>query len=807
MTGPHQGEALFARLFAAVGRRRRAVLGALLLLLGAALWRFPHLKVDSDLETLLPSGPDVVEKLRFLRQSGFSDRVVLSLSLPETEPDPERLAAAVDRLAARLPGPWVTEVSTGLPTGSLVEAWPALLASTPQMIAPERLERWRAELTPGEVHRRVDALYRRLLAPGASMGPLLAGDPLGLAGETLGEFQALSAAFGYRYKASGRHLLSEDERHALLVLRTPAAVPDSFGARALIRHLEACLAGSPDRLQARIIAGHRHTVSNEDAIRGDLRRVAWVAAAGFALLLFGVFRDARAGLVLLAPMVAIVLAIGVASLVFASVSHFLLGMSMVLAGISMDYAIHAYVAQRRIGPEGVRRIARPVLVGGATTAAVFVAFFFSAVPGYAQLALFSILSLCICLAISLLLLPHAIRTDSAPAPLPLSAPRALRPGAERLRVGLWLLCLPLLAYAATRVEFQRDIGQFDGSDESVLRDERAFHDLWGGERQPALLVVEGRETGTVWRAYETVSARAAERLGDIPLVSMAPLWPSRETRVRRVQAWRSFWTERGPALRAALEEARIARGFAQGAFDPFLAWAAEPAEALGEDPPAPALFRPLRERFGAAGGGNVWALAYTQDTPEALRRLAPLERGTGDVRVRILSRGSLSRLISDDIARETARLSALAAVLILVPLVLLTRNLRRSLLALAPVATAVLVLLGVLGLAGKPLTAAALVAGMIMVGLVVDYGVFVVFDMEREDPAGSATADRFTAATRLAIHLSAGTTLVGAGALLRAHHPVMFDIGFTLVVGITAGWLCALFVLPALCRLTRRRAA
>lgn len=798
-------EALFSRVFDAVGRRRPVVLGALLLLLGAALWRIPRLKVDSDLETLLPSGPDLAEKLRFLRRSGFSDRVVLSLSLPQEAPDPDRLAAAVDRLAARLPGPWVTEVGTALPAGSLLEAWPALLASTPQMLPAARLERWRAELTPAEVHRRVEALHRRLLAPGASMGPFLAGDPLGLAGETLGEFQALSAAFGYRYKMSGKHLLSEDERHALLVLRTPAAVPDSFGARALLRHLEQRLAESPDGLRARIVAGHRHTVSNEDAIRGDIRRVSWVAAAGFGLLLFGVFRDLRAGLVLLSPMAAIVLAIGVASLVFASVSHVLLGMSMVLAGISMDYAIHAYVAQRRIGPEGVRRIARPVLVGCATTAAVFVAFFFSAVPGYAQLALFSILSLFICLATSLLLLPHAIGTDPAPAPLPRGLRPALRPGTDRLRAGLWLLSLLFLGYAATQVKFQRDVAQFDGSDEAVLRDEREFHDLWGGERQPALLVVEGRDPETVWRAYESVSCRAAERLGDIPLVTLAPLWPSRETRARRVAAWRQFWAERGPDVRAALEEARAARGFAPGAFDPFLAWAAEPAEAGADDPPAPALFRPLRERFGAADAGSAWALAYTQDSPEALRRLAPLEGETEGARVRVLSRGSLSSLISDALARETARLAALAAVLILVPLVLLTRNLRRSLLALAPVATSILVVLGILGFSGKPLTAAALIAGMIMVGLVVDYGVFVVFDAERQE--AGADAGRSTSATVLAIHLSAGTTLVGAGALLRAHHPVMFDIGFTLVLGVTAGWICALALLPSLCRLTRRRTA
>ena len=53
----------------------------------------------------------------------------------------------------------------------------------------------------------------------------------------------------------------------------------------------------------------------------------------------------------------------------------------------------------------------------------------------------------------------------------------------------------------------------------------------------------------------------------------------------------------------------------------------------------------------------------------------------------------------------------------------------------------------------------------------------------------------------MAVTLSALTTLVGAGVLLFARHPVLLSIGRTLVAGVLAGYITAMIGVPALCRL------
>ena len=54
-------------------------------------------------------------------------------------------------------------------------------------------------------------------------------------------------------------------------------------------------------------------------------------------------------------------------------------------------------------------------------------------------------------------------------------------------------------------------------------------------------------------------------------------------------------------------------------------------------------------------------------------------------------------------------------------------------------------------------------------------------------------------------HLSAASTLVGAGVLIFADHPARASIGTTLTAGVTTGYLVAITAVPALHRLAHTR--
>ncbi len=130
---------------------------------------------------------------------------------------------------------------------------------------------------------------------------------------------------------------------------------------------------------------------------------------------------------------------------------------------------------------------------------------------------------------------------------------------------------------------------------------------------------------------------------------------------------------------------------------------------------------------------------------------------------------------------------------LLIPLLtwLLLRDLRQALTALVPVVTGLCALLGMMPVWGLHLNAPGVIAAMVVVGLAIDYGIFMVYTCRH----------RLNTGTPAAVSLSAVSTLVGAGVLLFANHPVLYAMGTTLVTGVLAGYLSSVVVVPALYRL------
>jgi len=120
-------------------------------------------------------------------------------------------------------------------------------------------------------------------------------------------------------------------------------------------------------------------------------------------------------------------------------------------------------------------------------------------------------------------------------------------------------------------------------------------------------------------------------------------------------------------------------------------------------------------------------------------------------------------------------------------LLLLFRRMREVLLALLPVLTGLLVMFGGMGWLGLEMNLFNVVASILIIGLGVDYGIFMVCHGQREEDLASSRA----------ILISGLTTLVGFGALVLAKHPALHSIGLTVLLGISAAVPTAILVIPA----------
>ncbi len=160
----------------------------------------------------------------------------------------------------------------------------------------------------------------------------------------------------------------------------------------------------------------------------------------------------------------------------------------------------------------------------------------------------------------------------------------------------------------------------------------------------------------------------------------------------------------------------------------------------------------------------------------------------------VVSANQFKQLLSKVILSETTFLSLVIVIVIPLLTFIFLKNVYCVLIALVPAVSSVLVTLGMFTLFKITLNAASIFALLVVGGLSIDYGVFMVYQCYKQ----------LKSDTRTAVTLSALTTLFGAGSLVVTKHPVLFYYGITMVLGILSGYFSAVFVVPSLYRLIKQ---
>ncbi|HPO13699.1 MAG TPA: MMPL family transporter [Candidatus Hydrogenedentes bacterium] len=768
-----------------------ASIGILILLSVANLFRLPY---DNTIETMLPVDRDIMRDMRFLRESGFSDKLVISFGLKDETHTLEDLLHAAGQFSDRLEPPLVKEVISRISPQNMPQEMASFLHYLPQLLGPEALDAMSKKINPKDVQDRLRFIYRQSLTPGISFSiPYLLTDPLGVSSGIVNNIGKLSMSLGYDVVVKEGHLVSKDSRHTMIIVKTPVILTEGFGARDLVNYLQERIKELPEYVSADIIAGHMHTVGNEDTVKRDIWLITCIATTSFLLLFLFVFRDPVAVGIFLIPVGAILVSISITGFVFDTLSYFVVGMCSVIAGIADDYGIFVYVAVRKKagGLESVKKVFTPVLLGGLTTIGTFAVFFLSSIPGYRQLAFLSSVSIALCLVFTLFLLPHYLSKAKIVEPGKTMPPPAIPIRSKRYDhfvIALWVLILAAMMIQAKNLHMDNDIARFDGAGPEVFSAEDRFHETWGGKILPAILVVSA---GTLEEAYQVnteIYEAAKQTIGADNFSSLAALWPGMNTRKDNLLRWRNFWSpEKEEEFKKLLLEHGRAFDFSEDAFQPFFEQLHQTQD-LTVEPVGLDFFDRLKDQFVVKKQGGYNILSYFPDQADYIAALSAV--CSGHPGTFVVSRKHFSSEISNALGSEIVYIAILSVLLTVAFTFILLRDLKMTILAMVPLVTCIVMIAGAIPLSGLKLSMPSILATMVVVGIVTDYGVFIVYYCK----------NRYETGTYLAVTFAAATTLIGTGALLFAHHPVMFSIGMTLTTGVFAGYLSSLIVIPPLYR-------
>lgn len=286
---------------------------------------------------------------------------------------------------------------------------------------------------------------------------------------------------------------------------------------------------------------------------------------------------------------------------------------------------------------------------------------------------------------------------------------------------------------------------------------------------------------------DRVYGEATKAVGPENFTSLALFWSSARTRALNVERWDRFWKAgREANLRRFIKQASSRYQFSDKAFAPFFN-GLYAHEGLGSDPNG--MLAKLQERFVVQKQDGYRILSFFPDEQSSIDRLNAIARnhpGTFIVSGRVLSAS-----ISDFTSREMRFLIPLAILFNVVLSFLFFRNWTETLIALVPVLTGVVWLVGIMALFHMPLNVVNLVAAIVTTGVIVDYGIGMTYEYRYNLRIG----------TVIAVTLSAVTNVIGAGVMLFARHPALYSTGVAMVICMVAGYLSSVIVVPSLCSL------
>jgi predicted RND superfamily exporter protein len=808
------------------------VLTAALALVGVA-----RLRPDTSIEAMFArSDPAADAMVRVLHHFAAAEELLVLVETPKPQPDPTRLLEFAKRFEQAL--------TTSPEAASLVDAvyYRADEDSrrfVEQAIGPAGIfylddaafARARQRLTAQGMRdqlRRNEALLAQPGAAAAAAAKMIRKDPL-----RLHEFlQSRLSTF-----AGDDALLSPDGQALLIRVIGKHSPSDLEFCKALVAAAERALnSANTDGLDVSVGGSYAIATTSERALRADSASSVTGAFAGLVALFAVVYRRPLRLLLLAVGPLALgsVLGFGAYAIAERSMTILSAAVGAMMVGMGIDYSVHYLTHYERRRGAGDGPVAAASETSTSLLAALFAAWITSVmgfvvvgisdIPALGTFALLGSLGLAGVFFTSLTVVPALlVLTDRSGRIDPQHGNRA------RLRFSVdpllgWIarharpcIAISLVVFAVALgvglllpgpiMPLEPDLTVMHPRPNPALETQEKIARRFGSA--PGSMLVHLRADSPeqlVTLAHDVdrrLSGTGPRSAGIAGTLGLATLLPDPAAVQRRLAEVRPAEAERVVAdFRAAL---------AQSSFDPaqYEGYARFLRTLLSQGDP-PTLLDLLNYQRLAQSFLPSAALQQAAAPTEAITLVslnAPIDQRARRTRAVEAARTALADLPGATVAgmsvlghdaerrveRAVPRLFGMSLALVLVYVLVHFRSLRDGLLSLTTAAFGLVVLLAVMRLAGIRLNMINLIGLPLLIGMTVDYGIFLVSLARLGRDAG--TVREHVASSAQAVLVCAGATLLGFGSLAFTSVPAVRSLGVVVVIGMAAALVGALFLL------------
>jgi hypothetical protein len=706
----------------------------------------------------------------------------------------------------------------------------------------------RQRLTRTEMARQIQRNEAMISAPGPAaeaLAKVLLQDPLHLHDFIL---DRLLASRPFRTYKGSDAFISEDGTSLLIRIIGKRPPSDLEFSKQMISVLSPLIQGAnTDHLDVEISGAYAIAAASERSIRHDMIWSVISSVVCLVLLFAVVYRRPFQlfSLGFIPVVIGILFGFGAYSLYSTDLSPLSAVIGGILAGMGIDYSIQYlsyYHVRRSLGrssadsaSDTVLTIGAPLLAALATSVAGFFAIGMSSVSALRDFAILGSLGLGGAFVGSVVILPALVvlverRRDGRPSAVPasrFSMGLVLQPVARRpmLFIGICLLVVAVsvavVAAPGELLEFESDLSVMHPRPNPPLEAQMRIAQKMGGDVGSFLIHLRAQTPDQLLALAHRVNSRletsAVRAVGVKGTWGLATLLPDPAVVQTRLAAVKPGEVDRVLAdFRAVISDSI----FEPKAYEPY----AEFLRILLTRTSAPAIadllpYRRLGEGFLPSSAINQGILPTEAITLIFLDK--PVQNSAARDAIITAIRAALADLpdatltgmsvvshdIESTIHRDLPRLLGVSIVLVVVYLLIQFRSLTDSLLSILPALFSMICLLAFMRLFGQKLNMVNLISIPLLIGIDVDYGIFLV-SLARVAQRGDGNDwERHVFASCQAILLCGATTVLGFGSLAFTSVPAIRSLGWAVGVGVISCLVGTLFLLfPILARSSKHPA-
>ncbi|MFZ6008943.1 MAG: 1-acyl-sn-glycerol-3-phosphate acyltransferase [Bacteroidota bacterium] len=767
-----------------------------------------RINIEEDITQFFPDDQRV-EKLNYVfKNSKFSDRLVMMVSVRDsaTTPEPDSLVAFTEELAKTIESalrPYLASMETQVDDSKITDLFDAVRENLPIFLEDEDYILLDSLVQPEVMRQTLSNHYQQLVSPtGMITKKVIVEDPLGFSFLALRKLQQLQ--YDKNFELYDSYILTRDRRHMLFFIRPLYAANETKENKPLIDGLDKItqnLSAKHPGMLATYFGATAVAEGNARQIRNDTMLTVSLMIILLTVFLIGFFRKKRIPFLILVP-------VGFGGLFALSCIYFIKGSVSILAiaagsiilGIAVNYALHFLVHLKHTGSveHVIKDLVKPMTIGSATTVLAFFCLQFVNAAVLRDVGLFAGFSLVGAALCSLIFLPHLVSDElfKSTQAYTFETKFELTPRWNKIIVIVILLLTPIFLYFAGSVNFNTDISKLNYMEDRVAEAQRRLETINQTSLSSVFVVSQRNNLEEALQSNERAQPELNRLLAEGTInkyASVSSFMISDSLQRLRINRWNEFWKEHNVhAMFRTVRQAGAELKFSEIVFQNFEQLLSKQYQPV--DPSITSAFRRaffddyIIEKHGLA---TVVTLVNVDPSKKDA-----VYQSLAKASLQAFDRQTMTNLFVEYVHSDFNFIVAFTSMLVFLALLLSYGRVELTLITFLPMLVTWVWILGIMALVGIEFNIVNVTISTFIFGLGDDYSIFTMDGLLQEYKYGRKNLPSI----RISIFLSALTTISGLGVLIFAGHPALKSIAAISIIGIVCVFLMSQTLSPFLFR-------